>query len=226
MQGMVTNIRKKSICGSTGVKMVKFWCLLTWAKSAPASSLYKPYLRTGEGDIAFWESLGSLGGRGDPKFAENVLVRKILVGNRKKCPKNAPKNCLFFWPKGTKTKLFWGSKYVKRCVLGMSSGGRKKFSLLQRIRKKNSRNVRFSDQLSYKGERVTLGDLGHTKNGLRGRISPPKFFSHDSNFWDDFSTKFQDSKSKDSKLWYFDPINWDIFPKTPNMQYWLGHLGH
>jgi len=47
------------------------------------------------------------------------------------------------------------------------------------------------------------------------RISLPKFFPHDSNFWDDFSTDFQDSNLKGSKFWYFDPHEQSYFPKNP-----------
>jgi len=36
---------------------------------------------------------------------------------------------------------------------------------------------------------------GSSESQVGGRISPPKFFSHDSNFLEDFSTEFQDSKS-------------------------------
>ena len=43
---------------------------------------------------------------------------------------------------------------------------------------------------------LVLGDLGHTEKQVRGGILLPKFFPHDSNFWDDFLTDFQDSKSK------------------------------
>ena len=55
----------------------------------------------------------------------------------------------------------------------------------------------------------------HLESQVRGRISLPKFFPRDSNFWDDFSTDFQDSKLKGSKFWYFDPHEQSYFPKNP-----------
>jgi len=92
----------------------------------------------------------------------------------------------------------------------------KNFSTIRRrIKKSYWKRAKFSYQLSYKGERVTLGDLGHTGNEVRGRISPPKLFPHDSNFLEDFLTNFQDSNLKGSKFRYFHPHEQSYFPKNP-----------
>jgi len=57
------NIPKSLICGHA-VDKTEFWGLLGKLKKwTPPPSAFTPYLRTGEGVLAFWESLGSLGGR-------------------------------------------------------------------------------------------------------------------------------------------------------------------
>jgi hypothetical protein len=82
------------------------------------------------------------------------------------------------------------------------------------------------DQFSYIGGYTCIVYLGHPKSQVRGRISPPKLFSHDSNFWGDFLTNFQNSNLKGSKFWYFDPMNRAIFRKILNMEFWMLHLRH
>ena len=73
----------------------------------------------------------------------------------------------------------------------------------------------FLDQFSYIGTYIYLYQLGHPESQVRGRISQPKLFPHDSNFWGDFLTHFQVSKFKGSKFWYFRPHEQSYFSENP-----------
>ena len=87
-----------------------------------------------------------------------------------------------------------------------------------------ARQTILNDQLSYYRCIYIWFWPGSSESQVRGRISPPKFFSHDSNFLEDFSTEFQDSKSnlKFFSFWH----TFALVGKNRDFQPWSKYSKH